>query len=609
MDDITLSANDSFTAMTQVIPQFKNAPQYTLSSDNSSVASVDGKTINAVANGNATVHMTTNDGAFSDSFDVTVKDLTYSGLSSTRTATGITFARIPTSIEVGEEFACQAYVLSAVTEDHPAKYIYNDDNLVYFTSSNPTVATVKNGVIFGRSTGNVTITAHDISNTVSKSFNMTVIPVETLQYTPQEVYNVTSIDTTDEESTTTGIIAELVYASENHYKKVVFPNDVYNVSPAFGTIDIPTNMIVDFNNSIIQIVESAMTQTGYGMFRFNNTEFSKIINAIIYGERYLIDGTGTEGCESIRFQGYNYKSGVEDCVISNSPGFNIHVSDAKRKVVGGMSINNIEAGGLDASGNPVSEPYSFRTINYISISALGDEIGLGNMQGYQGYIYMTARVYDICFYDSNKQFISKIENCLQYYRYPKPSNAMYVKIAYNWDTAPTTSDPDYHVIAHLYSMDAQNKCFIRRCTIENCYSTGIVPNMGDGFVIEDCLFRDNGLRDPASQIDWEDGRNRIKGHIVRNNKFVRGGPVTLVGGDGIVIHNNVFDDCYIDHRSEVQNTRIWLNQFKGSRTTTLSPKTDMVFSQNVGTNGAKYSVTSTTGFAVRMTENDFDGNS
>lgn len=602
-----LSVGDSFTAETQVIPSFKQTPSYSLTSQNSRIVSVDGEAIFANANGATTVDMSAMNGKFSDSFEVTVKDISYAGLASTRTATGIVLARVPTSIEVGEEYSCQAYVLSAVTADHPCKYRYEDDNLVYFTSSNPNVVRVKNGVLTGLAIGSATITAHAVDSAIVETFTVTVTEPETLVYTSAEVYEVPSIDTTDEESTTTGIAAALLYASENNYKKVVFPTGVYYVSPVYGTIEIPTRMIVDFNNSIIQIGESAMTATGYRMFMFHDTEYSKLINVTIYGERYLISGTGAESCVSVRFDGNNYKSGIEDCTISNSPGFNVTCGFANRKIVG-VPYAKIEAGGINANGEPVEAEYSYRSGDFVSISSLGSWFGLGNMQGYQGYLYMSARVYDIFFYDTNKQFISKLENCIQYYHYPKPINAKYTKIQYYWGTAPTGGDPDYHAIAHLYTLDTPVNCYVRNCTFENCYSTGLVPNAGDNFLIENVLFRDNGVRDPASQIDWEDGRNNIKGHIVRNCRFIRGGPVMFVGGDGITVHNNAFSECYLDHRGEVQNSRIFLNQFIGNRKSTIQTKTDMVFSQNFGANGATYQVTngSNVSFAVREADNVFE---
>lgn len=60
--------------------------------------------------------------------------------------------------------------------------------------------------------------------------------------------------------------------------------------------------------------------------------------------------------------------------------------------------------------------------------------------------------------------------------------------------------------------------------------------------------------------------------------------------------------------SEVQNSCIWLNQFIGSKAKcTITPKTDEVFSQNYGYDGASYTISQSSGvgFAVREAENNF----
>lgn len=608
VNGVVMTPGDTFTAATQVSPTFIQKPAYTLTSASGSVASVSGPTITGVANGDTTVSMSATVGnqSFTDSLAVTVKNLSYSGLTQGRMINDITFARIPTTMEIGEEFSVQAYCLNAVTAQKANKYQYSDANLVYFTSSNPSIISVKNGVLLAKAIGSATITAQDIDNTVSKSFSVTVTAKEELSFIPSEVYNVPTIDTTDTESTTTGIAAALTYASQNGYKKVVFPEGTYYVSPVYGTILIPTGMIVDFNGSVIQIVESTLTNSGYQMFKFSGTRLSKIINATIYGERFLMDHTGVESCVSVKFSGNCYKSGLENCIVSRSPGFNVTVGFENRRVVG-CRLNIIEAGGLDASGQPVNADYCWRTNDYINISSLGDWFGFGNMQGYQGYLYLSARVYDICFYDAEKNFISRLDNCIQYYHYPRPANAKYVKIDFFWETIPTTKDPDYSSIAHLYTMDKPVNCYVRNCIFEDCYSTAIVPNAGDNFLIENCTFKDNGYRDPASQIDWEDGRNNIKGHIVRNNEFIRGGWVNIVGGDGIVNHNNIYNECCVKNGAEAQNSRYWLNQFIGNRESTINCKTDTVFSQNVGALNASYTVTvpESVNFSVRQTENSF----
>lgn len=590
-----MEIGDSFTQNIETVPsKFANINRTSSSSDESVVA-CNGDELTAIENGEAIITTSAifHGKTYSADYNVTVKDLEYD-LTSTRTATGITIARKTNELEIGEEFSLQAYVLSGVTEEHPYPYGYSDDNLVKYSSDNPSVCRVKNGVLYGVSTGIANITVSDIDGTVSETFSVQVVEETSLQYTEDEVWTVNAddYDWTDAETTTLAFIDIVTKAEEDGMKKIVFPNQTYFVSPAYGTINIPTETILDFNNSIIQIEESALTSTGYQMFLFQDTEYSSIENAIIYGERDLIDGTGHEQCISVEICGTSVKSGLKNCVTSKSPGFNISFGNTNRKV-SGVKLSGIVAGGLDANGNEIDESYAFRS-DYTSISSIGNargQIWLGNMQGYGGYLYLSARVYSLYFYDANKTFLSVIPNCIQYYAYQKPENAVYARIAFWQASAPTSGDPDFSSVAHLHSFDKPDRCYVKNCTLEDNYSLAISAQGGEGTLIEGCVFKNNGYRDPHSHIDWEDGRQHNKGHILRNCTFEGGGiAVCVIGSDGLVVHNNVLTDTSMDVRGEAQNSRIWLNQFVDAKALVES-KTDMVFSQNYAIGNSAFTLT------------------
>lgn len=572
------------------------------------MVSVDGEILQAISTGTAQITATASyrGKTYQDTKETTVKSLEYS-LASSRTATGIALARVPKTIEVGEEFSAQAYILSEITDDHPYPYGYADDNLVVYTSSNPNVCRVKNGVLIGVSTGTATITVSDLARLVSTSFDVEVVAETALEYTESEVMavNADDYDWSTAETTTLAIISILSAASDAGMKKVVFPEQIYTISPAYGTINIPSQMIVDFSGSVVQIEASDLTESGYQMFYFKDTEYSSIENAVIYGERDT--SSGSAQCMSACFAGYNFHSGLHNCTISKSPGFNIGAGHVNVVRIG-FKLSAVEAGGIDDNGNNQDEAYAYRHNDYMYIASLGSRFGFGNMHGFQGYLYLSARCYDIFFYDADKNFLSALKNCIQYYLYDKPDSAAYARIVFRQGSAPTSCDPDYASIAHIYSFDAPDHCYIRNCTMTDCNDTAIEPNGGESWLIDGCTFKDNGYSDPASHIDWEDGRNHIKGHVLRNCSFEGGGAVTAVGADGLVIHNNVFKDVPLKIGSEVQNSRIWLNQFVGTRAkVTITPKTDMVFSQNCGYEGASYTISPVedVGFAVREAENNF----
>lgn len=610
---MTLTPGDVLALQLQYFVSKHSEPQY--ESSNQSVLTVDSdglmKALN-VGETTVTAKVSTSSKTTEDTLPVSVvDDIPYTDLSSARTATEIVISRKADSIEVGEEFAAQAYVMSEMKDDHPWPYAYADDNLVKWQSSNPNVCRVKNGVLHGLSTGMATITASDLTGTVSASFDVTVVPETALEYTEDQVLTVdeSACDFSTEETTTLAIQTILADASSAGYRKVVFPKCLYQISPAYGSIIIPTMMIVDFNGATIQIMPSAMTTSGgYNMFLFVDTEYSSIENAVIYGERDLIEGTGVEGCQSVYFKGVNVHSGLKNCTVSRSPGFNVGAINTRLAMVP-FKLTALETGGIDDAGQDRDEAYAFRCNGYIDMASVGSRFGFGNMQGYQGYLYLSARVYNIYFYDADKNFLTMYRYCIQYSLYEKPENARYCRIVFWQGSAPTSGDGDFGGIAHLYTLGMQDRCYIRGCIMEDNYSTAIQPNGGENWVIEDCTFRNNGYRDPSSHIDWEDGRNNNKGHILRNCTFKNGGSVWIVGADGLVVHNNVFDSVPFKNGGEAQNTRAWLNQFIGKlATATLDTKTDMVFSQNSGWDGAAISAPENTAvkFAQRMAGNVFE---
>lgn len=606
---LALEAGDE-TALSAIIkPDTVTVRNLLFGTSDSGVLQVSDNKAKALTEGSAKVLASaTIDGmAYTTEQEITVAPLEY-GLTPARTASGIALARVPETIEVGEEFSAQAYLLSSITEEHPWPYGYYDENLVKFRSSAPSICRVKNGVLEGIAPGTATITVSDLTGTVTETFQVEVIAETALGYTEEQVLTVNAedYDWTDAETTTLAIQSIMTAAADAGMRKVIFPNQLYTVSPVYGSIYIPTQMIVDFSNAIIQIEVSDMSSTGYQMFIFQDTEYSSIENAVIYGERDLLDSTGDYGCKAVEISGKCFRSGLKNCTVSKSPGFNTGIGNTNRKVVG-FPLAKVEAGGIDDTGADQEETYAFRCNGYLNISTIGERFFFGNIQGYQGYLYLSARCYDIFFYDSSYAFLSSLKDCIQYYGYLKPENAVYCRIVFRQASAPTSCDPDYSAIAHIHSMDKPDRCYFKNCVMEDNYFLACSTNGGENFLIDGCTFKNNGYQDPASHLDWEDGRNHNKGHILRNCTFEGGGAVTAVGADGLVVHNNIFTDVPLNIGGEVQNSRVWLNTFIGDGANlTITPKTDEVVSQNQFYDGASYTINTLdgVGFAVRETANN-----
>ena len=615
---LNLEEGDNFFFKSSVKPSsFKDETNISYNVEDKNIATLEDNNIYARKTGTTNIVSTANYNGETLVLNtpLTVEKVVYTPTTK-RTANRVVIENPISSIDIGEEYSLYALILNEITEDKKTPYEYADDNIVSFESENSSICSVKNGVLKGISEGSTNIIAKDITGTITTSMPINVVQYNEYVPTDTEIYNITlpcsttngvlHVDNTNSEETTKAIQDLLVFCSKNNKRKIVFPKGKYLISPMYGNINIPSNLVIDFSYSDVNIEESEKTLKGYTMILFENTQNSKIINANIYGERFTMSASsGVEGCQSVYFIGNCYRSGLEKCTISQSPGFNIGAG-ISGMVKCPLQITNIESGNINNDGTipEVTVDYCYRSIDYIDISLLGAKFGFGNRQGYEGYVYLGARIYDIYFYDTNKQFISSLKDCLQYFLYDKPSNAKYAKVVFYQTAMPTKSDPDFFSVAMLYSQNIPNKCFIKNCILEDNYSTAMQPNSGDNWVIENNVFSKNGYRDPASQIDWEDGRNNIHGHIIRNNIFKDGGAVTFVSGSCMVFHNNILKNNALNQGSEVQNSRMWLNQFIGGKVA-IDTKTDMVFSQNYFIDGATYTLNknSTTNFKIHEFEN------
>lgn len=614
---LNLEEGDDFFFQSNIKPSsFKDKVNISYNVEDKNIATLDGNSLYARKTGATNITSTTtyNGKIITLNTPLTVEKIGYNP-TTRRTADRVVIENPISSIDIGEEYSLYALVLNEITESKKTPYEYADDNIISFESENSSICSVKNGVLKGISEGSTNIVAKDITGTITTTMLIKVVQCNEYVPTDAETYKVTlpcsttngvlHIDNTNSEETTKAIQDLLVSCSKNNKRKIVFPKGKYLISPMYGNIMIPSNLVIDFSSSDINIEESEKTLKGYTMILFENTQNSKIINANIYGERFTMSASsGVESCQSIYFKGNCYRSGLEKCSTSQSPGFNIGAG-ISGLVRCPLKLTNIESGNINNDGtiSEVTVDYCYRSIDYIDISSLGAKFGFGNRQGHEGYVYLGARIYDIYFYDTDKQFISSLKDCLQYFLYNKPSNAKYAKVVFYQTTMPTSCDGDFGSVAMIYSHSCPDKCFIKNCILEDNYSTAIQPNSGDNWVIENNIFRRNGYRDPASQIDWEDGRNNIHGHIVRNNIFEDGGAVTFVGGSCIVFHNNILKNNALTHGDEVQNSRIWLNQFIGKKSiATIKNKTDIVFSQNYFNDSAKYNLSPTTNVKFKIHE-------
>lgn len=511
--------------------------------------------------------------------------------------TDITVINPPDTLNIGDSWVLLAYLLP---------YEPKNDNLIVFTSDNPAVCSVEYGVLTANGKGSCTITATGVGTEISTSFTVTVKEKIQEVTTLSNTYYIPLPCITDNGflnpnndnavETTHAIIDILAWAKEKGYRKIVFPKGEYLVTPEIsespqnGVILMPDNMIVDFSGSIINIKPTKISKTsGYTMFKFDkNIRNTILCNADIRGDRYTNTTEAlNEQCCNVSFGGA-IECGIENCSIGNSGGFNVGFGRmAINNVVDSVGVyqDNIEAGTFNDEGNPddVNTSGNWRTINKIRITPLHGYFELGTVWGYAGY-QIPVRLYDILIYNEAEELLEVKRNCRVFYRYDLPEGYYYAHVVLHQEAQPTGS-LDVGGIYRFYSLYEPYKCFMRNCRIHDNYSTGIAACGGKHWTLDGLIFENNGVRDPACHVDYEDGWESAFGDVWKNCYFdnARGGGIILVSGNGATFVNNEIK-CKFDPRVRSENWRVFHNILYSSIVGNC--QTDTVIAQNILLNSA-----------------------
>lgn len=584
-DGLYLQPGDTIALYAKVEPDGAAPKLQTAIADESIATYADGK-ITGLEIG--TTELTLRAGDINTIVPIHVGQQTGEAVTSERAVTDIVIVNPITELQVGDEWALYAIALT----DDAVPYDVADDNIVSMISSDPTVIAVEFGVLRARAPGKAVITVTDHTGSISKTMDVAVVAADDFLVPERDTYRVNDRmhniynDGTHPQETTVGIQEALDYAAEQGYRRIVFNPGIYLCNADYGVLTIPSGMIVDFQGAEIHLEYGEQTVAGYSFITMDSCDHSALSNLTVYAENAVQTG-GSTGDVTLRIKGNSSRVRVENCDFLYSPGFNVSCHYTRTAVVG-FRLSNVEAGGINDDGTPETETASgrFRAKDYIDISKIGATFGLGNMQGYQGYLYMRARLYDIYFYDADKNLISSIKDCVQYQQYDKPEGAAYCKIVFYQSDAPTSSDPDYASIAHIYTATQPRFCTFKDCRFERAVMTGLSPQGCIALTLDGCIFADNGSADPYAHIDWEDGRQHMQGHIVRDCSFAQSASKWHCnveapgGGRNIVMHGCTVQGGSISVGSESQNWRMYHNDFRET-TVSLASKGDMVFAGNI----------------------------
>lgn len=497
------------------------------------------------------------------------------------------------TLEVGDEYALYAV---GISNNLTPKYDIRYYNPIKWSSSDPSVATVHFGTLIGIGTGTCTITATDLNENATASFSLSVVAAQTPAATDAETYTPT-IDNTGQTDVTADIATALAYAATNSFKKVSFPNGTYLMNgdnrPNGEPIEIPSNLIVDFNGSAIRFEEGQAAQDTYTMFRITDKENVWLLNANFYAENYeRATLLKKEACRTLQIYRASKNIRIENCTFAWSPGFNVTIG-YERDHRNGFENANVEAGGFDATGNPIEAAATWRTPDFTRLYLTSGSWVVGNFDGYQ-ITYLGSRLYDIYFYDEDYNFLFRKKNCYQYQSYDFPTGVTpeYCKISFFQSDAPTGSIPSWNSYAMICDRYNPKDIYFKNCTFSNAISTGLSPQGGEHIVVDGCTFIDNGYQDPLSQIDWEDGMQTAQGHIIKNCNFlldkniiwyngaIVSGQIINTKSRNITLHDNSFSRCQLRSLEENVMQRCYHNKFEGNYIT-IKSKVDSVFAGNI----------------------------
>ena len=566
-------------------------------STNSAVATIDRDGyVHGHSLGNATVTLTAADLSVTVDAHVTnpIRD-TSSLPAQDRVIDEVTIINPRATLEVDDEWALYAVGTSSTLSP---KYDVGYYNPIRWTSSNPEIAGVVYGTLMAHKEGTCTITASDLNNNASDSFTLTV----TAKYVPaasdEETY-IPVIDNTGQTDVTVAIATALSYAASNNYKKISFPKGTYKINgdnrPNAAAIPFPSNMIIDFNNSDIRFDSTAsITTSGYTMFSISDKENIWLRNANFYGENAeLVTLIRKESDRTLQISRASKNIHIENCSFNWSPGFNVGISYSRDHIYGfqpnAKTAGSVEQGGLGANGEDVTAPTgTWRTVGYKRCGCTSGGWVIGNFQGYQ-VAHLRSRLYDICFYDSNKNFLFRKRNGYTYQRYEFPEGVTpyYCRISFFQTDEPTTYEGDWSSFTMIADVYSPKDIYFRNCTFKNAISTGLSPQGGTHVVVDNCTFIDNGYQDPYSHIDWEDGRQNAQGCIVKNSMFRREGlgatyNCQLINGycRNVTFHDNYVYRGMFRTNDESTMARTFNNIFKGG-SVTVTGKMDGVFAGNI----------------------------
>ena len=426
---------------------------------NSTVASVSNGVVTANSVGQATITATTEDGGYSDTCIVTVSET-----STTTSVTGVTLND-------------DTLTMSTIGGTHTLGYTITPSDAtnknVTWSTSEPTVASVNNGIVTANANGTTIITIKTTDGGYTDTCTVTVNDPSYVEdfddtlYIPDiasyGIYN----DGTHSESTSNGF--NLLFTDLNTAKKtnVQLPVGTYAVDPDI-TLEPKSNLTLDLNTSTFKI--DANDKNGSTMFYLKEVENLTLKNGTIEGDRYDHDySTYDANTTSHEFNvGLKLDQGarninIENVTFTKITGYGLATFQGTQYCNTALDKTIMESGNYDDNGNKIDDSTTIRYPNKVNITehATYGYLQVGTLLKYQNYVFNSTRVVTVLMFDNNDTLLTKTTSNM-YRPITVPTNASYCYLVFN------QSDPSDYLEGDIYTLDVFHMRPPRDCNITNC---------------------------------------------------------------------------------------------------------------------------------------------
>ena len=391
-----------------------------------------------------------------------------------------------------------------------------------------------------------------------------------------EKFNISNKSTNPVE-TSKGINAALRRAKTLKANRIVFPQGAYLISETDPIVIDHKDTIIDLNGATLQINVNA--QIRYSIVDVvDGAENVRITNGILRGDRDQHDFSSNNGLHEwghgiIFHGGRNLEA--DHLTISNvtGDGANSRFTGARTRpellanIAHSIYKKHLEQGALSEDGQKIDSTEKTRSIEPFDLTKCKGEFEFGYSTGYLGYPFISGRVYQAYFYDTQMKFI-EMKKCLQFRKVTIPDSAKFAHLEFN---QPEVSDTPLHAgagkgsfVGRLSNFKGPVDVHFHHNTLTGNRRLGLGYCGGRKWLIEDNLFEANGGTAPGYGIDLEDGWEFMLDVVIRNNRFKDNvkGDLVICAGSELLIEGNTFEHNVVVH-ARPHNYTFRNNTFNG----------------------------------------------